>query len=234
MIKKSYSLLMVEDDINFGTVLRSYLEMNGFSVVWVEQGKKVMEAFATHKFDLCILDVMLPDVDGFELAQMIREKDTMVPFIFVTAKTMKEDVIRGFKTGADDYITKPFDSEILLMKIRAIIRRRQDLYQGVDKPLVIGLVTYDPIQRTIEMHGEKIDRLSPKEGKLLYMLAKNLNQVVNREILLKEIWGESNYFTARSMDVYVTKLRKLLKSLDSRIVIENIHGSGFSLKIINE
>ncbi|HON19590.1 MAG TPA: response regulator transcription factor [Salinivirgaceae bacterium] len=229
-MKKKYSIFLVEDDINFGTVLRSYLEMNSFTVVWVDHGTKVMNAFLSQRFDLCILDIMLPDTDGYTVAKMIREKDPLVPFIFVTAKTMKEDMLQGFKVGADDYITKPFDSEILLLKIRAIIRRRQELYQGIDQTIVIGIVVYEPTQRILTIDGKE-EKLSPKEGKLYFMLAKNVNQVVNREIILKEIWGESNYFTARSMDVYITKLRKILKP-EPRISVENIHGSGYMLKFI--
>ncbi|HPW67424.1 MAG TPA: response regulator transcription factor [Salinivirgaceae bacterium] len=230
-MKKRYSIFLVEDDINFGTVLRSYLEMQRFTVVWVSDGEKAIQEFPKHNFDLCILDVMLPNIDGFKLAKLIREKDKLVPFIFLTAKTMKEDVLEGFKLGADDYITKPFDSEVLLYKIRAIIRRRSELLQGKDKPFNIGKYRYDPEFRTLTFDNKE-ERLSPKEGKLLFMLAKNYNQVVERDLILREIWDESNYFTARSMDVYITKLRKLLKN-DPDVAIENIHGSGYMLSIKN-
>ncbi len=230
-MKKRYTIFLVEDDINFGTVLRSYLEMQRFTVVWVSDGEKAIQEFPKHNFDLCILDVMLPNIDGFKLAKLIREKDKLVPFIFLTAKTMKEDVLEGFKLGADDYITKPFDSEVLLYKIKAIIRRRSELLQGKDKPFKIGKYEYNPEFRILTFKGEE-ERLSPKEGKLLFILAKNYNQVVERDLILREIWDESNYFTARSMDVYITKLRKFLKN-DPNVAIENIHGSGYMLSIKN-
>jgi DNA-binding response OmpR family regulator len=230
-MKKQYTLFLVEDDINFGTVLRSYLEMNQFSVVWIDNGKTAIEEFSKRNFDLCILDVMLPHVDGFTLSKQIRSKDPMVPFIFLTAKTMKEDMLEGFRLGADDYITKPFDSEVLLYKIKAIIRRRQELLQGQDKPFKIGLYEYNPTLRILSRNNSE-EKLSPKEGKLLFMLAKNANQVVSRDIVLREIWGDSNYFTARSMDVYITKIRKFLKD-DPAVNIENIHGSGYMLTMLD-
>ncbi|MDD2562695.1 MAG: response regulator transcription factor [Salinivirgaceae bacterium] len=226
-MKKKHSIFLVEDDINFGTVLRSYLEMNQFDVEWIDDGQRAIEEFTKGKYDLCILDIMLPHADGYTIAKHVRANDPIVPFIFLTAKTLKEDMIEGFRLGADDYITKPFDSEVLLYKIKAIIRRRQELFQGKDNPLSIGKYEYIPTTRILKLENSE-ERLSPKEGKLLYMLAKNVNQVVVRDIVLREIWGDSNYFTARSMDVYITKLRKFLKE-DSSLKIENIHGSGYML-----
>lgn len=227
-MNKRHSIFLVEDDLNFGTVLRSYLEMHRFKVVWVDNGQSAIEEFPKHNFDLCIFDVMLPKIDGFTLSKLVRAKDSIVPFIFLTAKAMKEDMIEGFRLGADDYITKPFDSEVLLYKIKAIIRRRNALLQENDKPIVIGKYTYDPTLRVLSL-GERNEKLSPKEGKLLYIMAKNINQVVSRDLVLREIWNDSNYFTARSMDVYITKLRKFLKD-DPNLIIENIHASGYMLK----
>lgn len=226
-MKKKFKIFLVEDDINFGTVLRSYLEMNQFEVTWIDNGKTAMEEFSANKYDLCILDVMLPHFDGFTVAKHIRSNDPIVPFIFLTAKTLKEDMIEGFRLGADDYITKPFDSEVLLYKVKAIIRRRQELLQGKEGPMQIGKYKYNPTLRVLEIDNTE-ERLSPKESKLLYILAKNADQVVSRDIVLREIWGDSNYFTARSMDVYITKLRKFLKQ-DPTLKIENIHGSGYML-----
>ena len=229
-MQNSNSIFLVEDDNNFGAVLCSYLEMNRFSVVWVKDGKDALDEFKKHKkFDLCILDIMLPNVDGFTVAKQIRATDSVTPFIFLTAKNLKEDMIEGFRAGADDYITKPFDSEVLIYKIKAIIRRRKELMQGNDVPVIIGQYVYDSKQRILSFKGQE-ERLSPKEGKLLFLLSSNIGKVVSRDITLMEIWGNSNYFTARSMDVYITKLRKLLK-YDASITIENIHGSGYMMKI---
>lgn len=226
---KSNLIFLVEDDRNFGTVLCSYLEMNHFTVIWVKDGKDAMEEFKKRIFDLCILDVMLPHVDGFTIARQIRSHSPAVPFIFLTAKDLKDDMIEGFRAGADDYITKPFDSEVLIYKIKAIIRRRKELMQGSNFPVSIGKYSYNPVQRILSINSHE-ERLSPKEGKLLMLLAGNIGQMVSRDIALCEIWGTSTYFTARSMDVYMTKLRKFLKD-DPDIIIENIHGSGYMMTV---
>lgn len=224
-------IFLVEDDENFGSVLSAYLEMNDFEVEWIMDGKDAMAAFAPASFDICVLDVMLPNIDGFEIARRIRDQDSKVPLIFLTAKTMKQDMVTGFEIGADDYITKPFDSDVLLYKIRAILKRegapkeeRKDsgIYQ-------VGEYQFNYHLRTISRNG-KDQKLSPKEAALLKMLVEHQNEVLSRSQALKAIWGDDNYFTTRSMDVYITKLRKYLKS-DTRIQIENIHGSGYRLLI---
>ena len=221
-------IFLVEDDINFGMVMRSYLEMSQYTVTWISDGKDALSEFAKHDFDLCILDVMLPHVDGFTIAKEIRKKNKHVPIIFLTAKSLKEDILQGFKIGADDYITKPFDSEVLLYKIKAILKRKGILAEE-NTILNIGKYTYDTAHRILKTTDfEK--KLSPKEGALLTLFAKNINQIVNRDIALIEIWGENSYFTTRSMDVYITKIRKYLQH-DSTINIENIHGSGYVLQI---
>ncbi|MEM9884473.1 MAG: response regulator transcription factor [Bacteroidota bacterium] len=231
-------ILLVEDDQNFGDVLRSYLEMHDYEVTLATDGMQGLDKFNKGKFDLCIFDVMMPKKDGFTLAQEIREKDTETPIIFLTAKTMKDDVIKGFKIGADDYISKPFNSAELLMRIQAILKRSQakaDPREEI-KEFDIGrfhfnyplrILTFDPDGAATK------DKLSPKEAQLLRMFAMYKNDILPRSEALTKIWGEDNYFTARSMDVFVTKLRKYLKP-DDNIEIVNIHGNGFQLLIKEE
>lgn len=223
------TIFLVEDDLSFGTVLKSYLEINDFIVDWVDDGKYAVDHFRQGKFDICILDVMLPHVDGFTIAKEIRTINPTVPIVFLTAKTMKEDMLKGYGVGCDDYLTKPFDTEILLAKIKAIIAHRElknsskDIYK-------IGNFTFNSKFRTLTINNE-IKNLSPKEAQLLEMLAENPDEIVHREMALKKIWGNDDYFTARSMDVYITKLRKIL-SEDPNITIKNIHGAGFQLVIL--
>ena len=228
-------ILLVEDDQNFGDVLRSYLEMHEYDVTLATDGAQGLESYNKGQFDLCIFDVMMPKKDGFTLAKEIREKDTEMPIIFLTAKTMKDDVLKGFKIGADDYITKPFNSEELLFRIQAILKRSQaksDPREEV-KEFTIGKYHFNYPLRilTYDMGGaEEKEKLSPKEAQLLRMFAMYLNDILPRSEALTKIWGEDNYFTARSMDVFVTKLRKYLKR-DENIEIVNIHGNGFQLLV---
>lgn len=229
-------ILLVEDDQNFGDVLRSYLEMHEYDVTLATDGMQGLESYNKGKFDLCIFDVMMPKKDGFTLAREIREKDTEMPIIFLTAKTMKDDVLKGFKIGADDYITKPFNSEELLYRIQAILKRSQakaDPREEI-KEFVIGKYHFNYPLRilTYEMGrtDEEKSKLSPKEAQLLRMFAMYVNDILPRSEALTKIWGEDNYFTARSMDVFVTKLRKYLKK-DENIEIVNIHGNGFQLLV---
>ena len=228
MSKKNARIFLVEDDLSFGSVLKSYLEINDFSVDLVDDGKVAVDTFRRGVYDLCILDVMLPHVDGFTIASEIRSMNSVIPIIFLTAKKLKEDLMRGYGVGADDYITKPFDTEILLLKIRAIISRR-DIQDGSRDIYEIGKYIYNTKLRTLSMAGQE-RQLSPKEGQLLEMLAMAPNSLVSREAALKKIWGTDDYFTARSMDVYVTKLRKYLSD-DPQIILKNIHGSGFQLVV---
>ena len=222
-------IFMVEDDPNFGAVLKSYLEIHKYEVVWVDDGALAIQEFFKNSFDLCILDVMLPNIDGFEIARRIRSGNENIPLIFLTAKTLKKDILEGFNIGADDYITKPFDSEVLLCKINAILKRNNNLNDDPDllNPCRIGIYEFDYSSRTIK-GKDKEQKLSPKEAELLRLLVQSKNNVLARDKALKDVWGDPNYFTTRSMDVYITKLRKYL-SKDSRIEIVNIHGSGFKL-----
>jgi two-component system, OmpR family, response regulator len=228
MSKKNMKIFLVEDDLSFGSVLKSYLEINDFSVDLVDDGKYAIEQFRKGVYDLCILDVMLPHIDGFTIATEIRSMNSVIPIIFLTAKKLKEDLLKGYGVGADDYITKPFDTDILLCKIKAIISRR-DIQDGTKDIYEIGKYIFNSKLRTLTI-GSDEKKLSPKEGQLLEMLAISSNSLVSREAALKKIWGSDDYFTARSMDVYVTKLRKYLSD-DPMIILKNIHGAGFQLVV---
>ena len=227
----NHKILLVEDDPNFGTVLKDYLELNDFAVTLCKDGLQGSAGFSKEQFDICILDVMMPYKDGFSLAQEIKKKNEHMPLIFLTAKALKEDQLQGFKLGADDYITKPFDSEVLLYKIKAILKRHENTVpaEPAQTHFAIGSSVFDSALRTIAGNG-KTHKLSPKEAELLKMLCQNINKVLPRELALRRIWKEDSYFTARSMDVYVTKLRKYFQH-DSAVSIENIHGNGFCLKV---
>jgi len=223
-------VFMVEDDRNFGTVMKAYLEINKFEVTWVKDGMLAFKRFKEGSFDICILDVMLPNIDGFTIAREIKESNPDIPIIFLTAKVMKEDVLEGFSTGADDYITKPFDSEILICKINAILNRnKRQQTEEVPTQYTIGEALFDHEFRTIKLNTEEY-KLSPKEADLLLLLCQKQNKVLPREKALKEVWGETGYFTTRSMDVYITKLRKYLRDVKG-VEIINIHGSGYQLRI---
>lgn len=231
-------ILLVEDDQNFGDVLRSYLEMHEFDVTLATDGEEGAEFFGKGEYDLCIFDVMMPKKDGFSLAKEIREKDTEVPIIFLTAKNLKEDVLEGFKIGADDYISKPFNSEELLLRIQAILKRSQRPAEteSEQKEFLFGKFNFNYPLRILtyrDDNSEHKEKLSPKEAHLLRLFCLNKNDVLTRSEALTKIWGEDNYFTARSMDVFVTKLRKYLKK-DENIEIVNIHGNGFRLIVEGE
>ena len=229
----SNKILLVEDDQNFGDVLRSYLEMHDFDVTLATDGVAGKEAFTKGEFNLCIFDVMMPKKDGFTLAREIRENNKEVPIIFLTAKTLKEDVLEGFKIGADDYISKPFNSEELLYRVQAILKRSEAKPDPKDdiKEFDLGKFHFNyPLRILSYTDGKESskDKLSPKEAHLLRMFCIYKNDVLLRSEALTKIWGEDNYFTARSMDVFVTKLRKYL-SKDENLEIVNIHGNGFRL-----
>ena len=228
-MKTNYHIFLVEDDLSFGSVMKSYLELNDYLVTWVDDGKYALAKFRAGKFQICILDVMLPNIDGFTIGKEIRSIDKDIPMIFLTAKNLKEDILKGYQLGADDYITKPFDSEVLLCKISAIIKRQTTNPASDETVFDIGGYKFDARLRTIQFEN-KTQKLSPKEADLLKLLCQNKNELVPREMALRKIWGDDGYFTARSMDVFVTKLRKFL-SEDSSIEIRNIHGSGFLLEI---
>ncbi|MDA9348263.1 response regulator transcription factor [Polaribacter sp.] len=227
----SKRILLVEDDPNFGIVLKDYLGLNDYHVTHAKDGIEGLIMFKNNSYDLCILDVMMPRKDGFSLAQDIRATDKEVPIIFLTAKTLKEDVLKGYSVGADDYLNKPFDSEVLLYKIKAILQRKDSDTSSDSKQFefVIGQFFFNSKLRHLSIgeNGEP-QKLSPKESKLLKMLAIHKNDLMPRELALTKIWRDDNYFTSRSMDVYIAKLRKYLKS-DENVEILNIHGEGFRL-----
>ena len=231
MIPTKKSILLVEDDINFGIILRDYLRLNDFEVTLARNGMEGFEKFKKDYYDLIILDVMMPYKDGFTLAKEIRARNKQVPLIFLTAKTLKEDMLKGYQLGADDYVNKPFDSEVLLYKIKALLNRRiQPVVE--EKPeafnFQIGDFKFDSKLRQLYFKKEAPVKLSPKESKLLKMLAVYKNDLMPREKALTKIWQDDNYFTSRSMDVYIAKLRKLLQR-DDKVKIVNIHGAGFRL-----
>jgi DNA-binding response OmpR family regulator len=206
--------------------------MNDFSVDWVDDGKHALQIFHSGNYHLCVLDIMLPNVDGITIAKNIKELDASVPFIFLTAKTLKEDILKGYQSGADDYLTKPFDSEVLIYKIKAILQRKN--LSGISIPndqetFQLGKYTFDYRVRSLIIDDKPI-KLSPKEAELLKLLCHHKNDILYRDVALKSIWGEEGYFTTRSMDVYITKLRKYLKN-DPAIEILNVHGNGFRLLI---
>lgn len=223
-------ILLVEDDVNFGSVLQSFLEMNELTVDLVDDGQNAVSTFKANHYDLCILDVMLPHVDGFTIGAEIKQLKSSTPIIYLTAKNMKEDMIKGYKIGADDYITKPFDSELLIYKIKAILKRTPAVAEPETDELQIGRYAFNVKNRTLTFEDGTQTKLSPKEADLLFFLNQNVNNVVDRNLTLEKIWGETGYFTARSMDVYITKLRKYLKS-DPSIEITNVHGTGYILGI---
>ena len=230
MISKNKQILLAEDDVNFGTVLRDYLQLNGYKVVLARNGLEGFEKFKKNEFDICILDVMMPYKDGFTLAKEIRSKDKSIPVVFLTAKSMKDDVLKGYKIGADDYLTKPFDADILLKKLEVLIQRTQKSVQK-SKPksrIVIGDFIFNPRLRTLTYKKNTPTNLSPKENQLLLMLVETQNDLLSRNKALNEIWNDDNYFTSRSMDVYIAKLRKYLRD-DASVEIANIHGEGFRL-----
>jgi len=235
METENKKILLVEDDLNFGTVLKDYLQMNDYNVTHAKNGMEGFEKFKKDDFDLCILDVMMPYKDGFTLAKEIREKNEDIPIIFLTAKAMKEDVLKGYKVGADDYLNKPFDSEVLLMKIKAIIQRKaiDSIADSKQFEFEIGNFFLNSKLRFLTYNDEDPIKLSPKENELLRLLALHKNDLMARELALTKIWRDDNYFTSRSMDVYIAKLRKYL-SKDDGVEIVNIHGEGFRLVVKNE
>ena len=229
---KKYKILLCEDDTNLGMVLKNYLELTDYDVTLERDGRLGLAAFQREKFDICLLDVMMPNMDGFTLAEAIRDVDPDMPLFFLSAKTMKEDIIQGYKLGADDYITKPFDSEVLLLKIKAILKRSEEENKINDNiEFDLGNYHFNPRLRELKI-GATVHVLSPKENELLKMLAEHKNDLLQRDKALKKIWGSDTYFNGRSMDVYIAKLRKYLKE-DPRIEIVNIHGNGFQLLIRN-
>ena len=222
-------VLLVEDDPNLGVIVQEHLQLNGFDVTLCENGETGLAAFRTGKFALCLVDVMMPRVDGFALAREIRRRDKTIPLIFLTAKSLKEDKIEGFRIGCDDYITKPFSVEELLLRIQAVLRRSGGGGTDDRTAFTIGQYSFDSVIRTLRF-GKQETRLTARESELLRLLCLHQNKTLDRALALREIWGEDSYFNARSMDVFISKLRKYLKD-DPHIDIASVHGVGFSLTV---
>lgn len=225
-------VLLVEDDPNLGQVLFEYLNLKGFEATLCRDGVEGAQSFHRGLFDLCIFDLMMPKKDGFQLAQEVRNQDEHIPIIFLTAKSMKEDVIQGFKIGADDYITKPFSMEVLLMRIRAVLKRTMvnEPAEG-EKEFRIGKLIYHYTENKLVLPSGEI-KLTTKENELFKLFFDNLNKTVNRSMALKKIWKDDSYFNARSMDVYIAKLRKYLRE-EEALKLLTVHGEGFKLVHIN-
>ncbi len=230
-MSEKINILLAEDDDNLGQLLKTFLTSKDFNVQLAVNGKIAFEYFRENKFDFCIFDVMMPEMDGYALLKEIREIDRKVPVLFLTAKSMKDDKLEGFGAGADDYLTKPFSIEELLARINAILRRVDSPTKGEHPVLEVGKIPYEPDSRVLHLAaGDK--KLTTKENQLLHLLVKNQDEVLDRQATLRAIWGDDNYFNGRSMDVYIAKLRKLLKE-DEAIEILNVHGKGFKLIVKN-
>lgn len=224
-------ILLAEDDKDFGGILKQYLEISGFKVTWAEDGKVALDCFQNDPFDICVLDVMMPKMDGFTLAEHIIEIDPETPFIFLTARKMKDDKIRGLKLGADDYIVKPFEADELVLRLQNIIKRvsRPSITKEVKETILIGNYTLDSKRLELSIDGT-IQRLTEKEGALIIFLFNHKNQLLKRNEILNAVWGNDDFFSGRSMDVFISRLRKYFKQ-DPNISIESIRGVGLEFKI---
>jgi DNA-binding response OmpR family regulator len=230
MLKEKLKILLAEDDLNLGVLLVDHLDSEGFEVKLCKDGEIALRAFRSTSFDLCLLDVMLPKLDGFSLAKEIRSQDKVIPVIFITARSSKEDKLKGYDLDADDYVTKPFDEEELLWKIKAVIRRIPESKTDTKAEIVhLGNYVFDPNNQSLTISG-KTKRITEKESDILKYLSINQNKVIKREDMLKEIWGENDYFFGRSLDVFITKMRKYLKE-DPALSIENVFGVGFIFNV---
>lgn len=224
-------ILLAEDDPNLGTLLQEYLTIKGYETTLAKDGDEALTKFVQQPYDLCIFDVMMPKKDGFTLAKEVRMSDKNTPIIFLTAKSMKEDTLQGFKLGADDYMTKPFSMEELLARLQAVLRRSQkeELQNEKVTSFKIRGFVFDSEKQTLT-HNDEVQKLTVKESQLLKLLCENMGNSVSRSFALKMVWGDDTYFNARSMDVYITKLRKFLKE-EPEIQIVNVHGEGFKLMV---
>ncbi len=230
MTKVKFKILLAEDDLNLGVLLVDYLEAEGFEVKLCKDGELALKVFQNNAFDLCLLDVMMPKMDGFTVANGIRLKDKKIPIIFISAKSLKEDKLIGYDLGADDYVTKPFDEEELLWKIKAVIRRiPENKNESKTEIASIGKYTFDSSNQSLTLNG-KTKRITERESDILNYLSVHRNKVIKREEVLKELWGENDYFFGRSLDVFITKIRKYLKE-DPDLSIENVFGVGFIFNV---
>ncbi len=233
MPKERLKILLAEDDLNLGVLLVDYLEAEGFDVKLCKDGELALKAFQNNPFDLCLLDVMMPKMDGFSLAKSIRIRNKNIPIIFITARSLKEDKLKGYGLGADDYITKPFDEEELLWKIKAVVRRiPENKNESRMEIISIGKYHFDSSNQSLTI-GTKTKRITEKESDILRFLSAHRNKIVKREELLKDLWGENDYFFGRSLDVFITKIRKYLKE-DPDVSIENVFGVGFIFNVPQE
>jgi DNA-binding response OmpR family regulator len=230
-MSKTPEILVAEDDPNLGLLLTEFLKKKGYLVSWAQNGDEALDLFVKGSFDLCLLDVMMPKKDGFSLAKDIRANHQQVPIIFLTAKSMEEDTLQGFKVGADDYLTKPFSMEVLVARMEAILRRSHSdkSVPSLADEIALGNYIYTPGKMRLCI-GDTELKFTPKENELMKLLCENLGRPVSRSYALKLIWGDDTYFNARSMDVYMTKLRKMLKE-DPRVQLLNLHGEGFRLSV---
>jgi len=228
MTKKK--VLLLEDDSNLGFIMQEQLEMNNFEVVLSQNGVDGLIEYNKNRYDLLLVDVMMPKKNGFTFVKEVRLSDQQIPIIFLTAKSLKEDRIEGFKSGCDDYVTKPFSMEELLLRIQAVLRRTSDNNDGVRQTqFKIGRYNFDSEKQTLQLGKDKTN-LTSKESELLHLLCLNMNKVVQRDFALQKIWGNDSYFTARSMDVFISRLRKFLQD-DPKISIINLHGRGYKLVV---
>lgn len=225
------NILLVEDDQSFGYILKAYLDMYQYSVKWVKDGAKALKMIHQFPFDLCILDIMLPNIDGFTIAEKIIQNQANLPFIFLTAKSLKVDKLKGYRLGCDDYITKPIDEELLIAKIQAILKRTQSKkgFSQKETLITIGDYQFDPNNLQLKRKQHK-RQLTEKEAQLLKMLCDHSNRLLTRNLALKELWGKNDLFNRKTMDVFIFKLRKYLQD-DPKVRITNVHGKGFILEI---
>lgn len=229
MLKEKYNILLAEDDLNLGILLVDFLEAEGYNVKLCKDGELALKTIEMKSFDICLLDVMMPKMDGFALAKAIKKKDVNTPILFITAKSLKEDKLKGYAIGADDYITKPFDEDELLWKIKAIIRRIPSNANVDETIMQIGAYTFDFQKQSLTI-ANTVKRITEKECVILKYLYVHRNKIIKREDILTEIWGNNDYFLGRSLDVFITKIRKYLKEDDS-ITIENVFGVGFIFNV---
>ena len=224
-------ILLAEDDFDFGSILKQYLELHQYKVSWAKDGNEALELFSKNKYDICVFDVMMPKLDGFSLAEKVIEIDPEIPFIFLTAKKLKEDKIKGLKLGADDYIVKPFEADILVLKLQNILKRTTRVqHESTSKETIyIGKYVFDYNNQSLK-YKEEYQRLTEKETQLISYLYANKNNMVRREDILKEIWGNDDFFSGRSMDVFISRLRKYFKN-DNSISIDSVRGVGLTFSI---
>ncbi|WP_299223244.1 response regulator transcription factor [uncultured Aquimarina sp.] len=222
-------ILLAEDDFDFGSILKQYLELHGYKVVWAQDGKEALQIFSEEQFDICVFDVMMPKMDGFTLAEKVIELNPEIPFVFLTAKKMKEDKIRGLKLGADDYIVKPFEADILVLRLQNILKRSQRVQPIREEVITIGDYKFDATNHCLKLNEER-QKLTEKEAILIQYLYDHKNTMIKRERLLKDVWGNDDFFSGRSMDVFISRLRKYFKE-DNNITIESVRGVGLTFNL---